>query len=90
MADPGFPPGYPGHATPRCRLGGPLPSGAGKEVVPGLWHWTARHDHIHVNVSSCYLLAERVLIDPVVPAEGLDWFERGQFGHRLLEWARDR
>jgi hypothetical protein len=46
------------------------------ELAPGLWHWTARHEHIGMDVSSYYLIAERVLIDPMVPAEGLDWFER--------------
>ncbi len=46
-----------------------------RELAPGLWHWTARHDHIQIQVSSYYLLAERVLLDPMVPAEGLAWFE---------------
>jgi hypothetical protein len=56
-----------------------------KEIAPGLWHWTARHEHIHVNVSSYYLLEERVLIDPMVPAEGLAWFEaHGAPEHVLL------
>lgn len=41
-----------------------------------MWHWTARHEQIEMDVSSYYLLAERVLIDPMVPGEGLDWFER--------------
>jgi hypothetical protein len=47
-----------------------------QEIAPGLWHWTARHEHIGMDVSSYYLPAERVLIDPMIPAEGLDWFER--------------
>jgi hypothetical protein len=46
-----------------------------REIAPGLWHWTARHERIPIVVSSYYLLAERVLIDPVLPAEGLAWFE---------------
>jgi hypothetical protein len=46
-----------------------------QEIAPGLLHWTARHDHIGIEVSSHYLLAERVLIDPMVPPEGLQWFE---------------
>ena len=25
------------------------------ELAPGLWHWTARHEHIHSEVSSYYL-----------------------------------
>jgi hypothetical protein len=46
-----------------------------QEIAPGLWHWTRRHEHIGSEVSSYYLLAERVLIDPMIPPEGLGWFE---------------
>jgi hypothetical protein len=45
------------------------------EIAPDLWHWTGRHDHIGVEVSSYYLAAEQVLIDPMVPPNGLEWFE---------------
>jgi hypothetical protein len=56
-----------------------------QEIAPGLWHWTARHEHIHSDVSSYYLLSERVLIDPMVPAEGLGWFnDHGPPEHVLL------
>jgi hypothetical protein len=56
-----------------------------QEIAPGLWHWTARHDQIGIDVSSYYLLPERVLIDAMVPAEGLDWFEEhGVPGQVLL------
>jgi hypothetical protein len=56
-----------------------------QEIAPGLWHWSARHEHIHAEVSSYYLLDERVLIDPMIPAEGLAWFEsRGAPEHVLL------
>jgi hypothetical protein len=55
------------------------------EIAPGLWHWTARHDHIGSEVSSYYLLGERVLIDPMIPAEGVEWFEdNGPPEHVLL------
>ncbi len=55
-----------------------------QEIAPGLWHWTARHEHINADVSSYYLLAERVLIDPMIPAEGLAWFQRDAPEHVLL------
>jgi hypothetical protein len=56
-----------------------------QEIAPGLWHWTARHDHIKKGVSSYYLSGERVLIDPIMPAEGLEWFEpHGSPEHILL------
>jgi hypothetical protein len=55
------------------------------EIAPGLWHWTARHEHISSEVSSYYLLSERVLIDPMIPAEGIEWFEdNGAPEHVLL------
>jgi hypothetical protein len=55
------------------------------EIEPGLWHWTARHDHIGSQVSSYYLLSERVLIDPMIPADGIGWFEdNGTPEHVLL------
>jgi hypothetical protein len=56
-----------------------------QEIAPGLWHWTARHEHIHMTVSSYYLAGERVAIDPMIPAEGLGWFElHGVPEHVLL------
>ena len=66
------------------------PAGCGyarsvREISPGLWHWTARHEHIHVDVSSYYLESEGVVLDPMVPPEGLDWFdEHGPPEHVLL------
>jgi hypothetical protein len=56
-----------------------------REIAPGLWHWTARHEHIRMKVSSYYLAAERVLIDPMMPPEGLPWFDaHGAPEHVLL------
>jgi hypothetical protein len=56
-----------------------------QEISPGLWHWTARRRSINQNVSSYYLLAERVLIDAMVPPEGIGWFgEHGAPEHVLL------
>lgn len=45
-----------------------------QEVLPGLFHWTARHPKIHIEVSSYWLDGPGVLIDPLVPQEGIDWF----------------
>jgi hypothetical protein len=44
------------------------------EIVPGIWHWSAEHPRIKIVVHSYYLLEERVLIDPIEPEDGLDWF----------------
>jgi hypothetical protein len=46
-----------------------------EEIAPGLWHWTALREAIHSDVSSYYLAAERVVIDPMLPAERPDWFQ---------------
>jgi len=57
-----------------------------KQIVRGLFHWTARHPEIHIRVSSYYLARERVLIDPLLPSPGgLEWLERhGPPEHILL------
>jgi len=56
-----------------------------QEIAPGLWHWTARRRSIGMDVSSYYLQAERVLIDAMIPREGIDWFEaHGAPEHVLL------
>jgi hypothetical protein len=47
-------------------------------ILPGVFHWTTLHPRHGIEISSYLLEAERVLIDPMAPPEGLDWFaERG-------------
>ncbi len=46
-----------------------------QEVIPGVFHWTAPHPRIQVEVSSYWLDESGVLFDPLVPvAEGMQWF----------------
>jgi len=45
------------------------------EILPGVFHWTAEHPKIKVRVSSYWLRDERVVLDPMVPEEGLDRFD---------------
>lgn len=46
-----------------------------KEVLPGVWHWTAEHPRIHTQVSSHWVPASGALIDPLMPPdEGMDAF----------------
>jgi len=46
-----------------------------EEILPGLFHWTAIHPHIHSRVSSWWLEPGGTLVDPLIPEEeGLDWF----------------
>lgn len=47
-----------------------------REVLPGVHHWTAMHPRIRLPVDSYYLDAAGVVLDPMVPREGLEWFER--------------
>jgi hypothetical protein len=57
-----------------------------RELSPGLWHWTTYHQHIRRDVSSYFLEAERVLIDPKIPPDdGVEWLERhGPPAHIVL------
>ena len=46
------------------------------EIAPGVWHWTARHPKIGMDVSSYFLLGPAVLLDPLAPPEGLERLEQ--------------
>lgn len=47
-----------------------------REILPGIHHWTAIHPRIRQPVSSYFVEETQLLIDPLVPREGLEWFER--------------
>ena len=49
-----------------------------EEIAPGIWHWSATHPRIGIEVHSYYLPEEQVVIDPIAPADGLGWFEEHQ------------
>jgi hypothetical protein len=55
-----------------------------EEIVPGVWHWTAYHERIRQDVHSHLLVEPRVLLDPMLPAEGLDWFQGELRPERIL------
>lgn len=45
------------------------------EPLPGIFHWSARHPKLHVEVSCYWLDGAGVAIDPLVPPDvGLEWF----------------
>jgi hypothetical protein len=46
-----------------------------REVLPGVFHWSAVHPEIRIPVHCHYLEPQRMLLDPLVPQEGLAWFE---------------
>lgn len=46
------------------------------EVLPGVFHWSAVHPRIHIEVSSYWLDDGGILVDPLLPPDvGLEWFE---------------
>ena len=47
-----------------------------KEILPGVFHWKTFHEGIRAYVHSYYCNATDppVLIDPRVPAQGIEWF----------------
>jgi len=42
-----------------------------EEITTGVWHWTARHPKIGIEVSSYFVTEPGVLLDPLVPPEGI-------------------
>jgi hypothetical protein len=55
-----------------------------REVLPGVLHWTARHPTAGIESGSHLLVAEGILIDPIAPPEGIDWFDGREIGEILL------
>ncbi len=46
-----------------------------KEILPGIWHWTTpRRSLGGTHVSSYWLDDAGVLINPMIPEEGIEWF----------------
>ena len=54
------------------------------EVLPGVLHWSARHPSAGLDSGSHFLVEEGILIDPIAPSEGLEWFEGKAIGAILL------
>lgn len=46
-----------------------------EEVLPGIFHWKAEHPRIKTEVGCHYVAGSRTAIDPLLPAEGIEWFE---------------
>jgi hypothetical protein len=54
------------------------------EVLPGVHHWTQVHPRIRVRVHSHFLGRSGTLVDPLVPDEGIEWFDRRRPGRIVL------
>jgi hypothetical protein len=54
------------------------------ELLPGIAHWTAIHPNTGLRSHSAFHVESGTLIDPMVPDEGLGWFERHEPRRALL------
>ena len=45
------------------------------EVIPGVHHWTQVHPRIKVRVHSHFVAGSGTVVDPLVPDEGIEWFD---------------
>jgi glyoxylase-like metal-dependent hydrolase (beta-lactamase superfamily II) len=43
-----------------------------RELAPGIWHWTAQHPNIGVEVSSYWLPELKLLLDPIAVPDEVD------------------
>lgn len=55
-----------------------------EEVAPGIVHWAVVHPNTGIPAHSHYLTATHTLLDPMVPPEGLGWFDRLGDPERIL------
>jgi len=55
-----------------------------EEIGPGIHHWTAKHPKIGIEVSSYYVEPSRTLLDPLLPAEGIEWFRERPAPQRII------
>jgi len=46
-----------------------------QELFPGVFHWTTQHPRIGIEVGSHYVAGSGTAIDPLLPAEGIEWFD---------------
>lgn len=45
-----------------------------EEVLPGVHHWRATHPSIGIEVDSHHVDGSGTVIDPLIPADGIQWF----------------
>ena len=55
-----------------------------RELAPGIFHWTAVHPNLGMEVSSYFEAGSGTLIDPLTPAEGIEWFDRDHRPNRVV------
>jgi glyoxylase-like metal-dependent hydrolase (beta-lactamase superfamily II) len=55
-----------------------------EEIVPGVLHYAVLHERIKQIVHSYVLPDAATVIDPMIPPEGLEWFEQNGAPERIL------
>jgi hypothetical protein len=45
------------------------------EILPGVFHWQAEHPDIGAKVGSHFVAGSGTVIDPLLPDEGIAWFD---------------
>jgi hypothetical protein len=55
-----------------------------EEIGPGIHHWKAVHPNIGVEVSSYFVEPAATLVDPLLPAEGIEWFRSRRPPERIV------
>jgi len=46
-----------------------------EEILDGVYHWKARHPNIGIEVGCHFVAGSGTAIDPLLPAEGIEWFD---------------
>lgn len=46
-----------------------------EEILEGIFHWQARHPNIGADVGCHFVAGSGTAIDPLMPAEGIEWFD---------------
>jgi hypothetical protein len=46
-----------------------------REIIDGVFHWKAAHPKIKVEVGCHFVAASGTAIDPLLPEEGIEWFD---------------
>jgi len=46
-----------------------------EEIIDGVFHWKAKHPSIGIEVDCHFVAGSGTAIDPLLPAEGIEWFD---------------